>query len=304
MRNYVRNPVGFVRDKIVQYKFELVFSSVIFFLLWLCCLVIRYAIKKCLGILSTMLLYWREVRKAEFETKKRAAQGLPVDHDIWAMALYRVLTKIHQIQSTGSRTIIPDSLITYEAIRFALETVWPTSHALQALAEANPFRSFENEPIEGEAEDKELEEMLSKMNMMVEEEEADEEEPEEERNREGNEIDNLSDGGYDVEEHGISEAAVVLRHPEDNLRAEEISERYTDMYSYDEYNMADWEDKNEHLSRHTVQDSRLSASCGQSANQAGGNNDRTSAINFARLSKRGPTIDGRRFVRWNVDDVS
>ncbi|KAF8565299.1 hypothetical protein P879_09372 [Paragonimus westermani] len=251
-----------------------------------------------------MLVYWREVRKANFETKKRAAQGLPVDHDIRAMALYRVLTKIYRIQSAGSRTIIPDSLITYEAIRFALETIWPTSHALQALAEANPFRSFENEPIEGEAEDKELEEMLAKMGMMVEEEEADEEKPKEERNREGNEIDNWSDGGYDVEEHGISEAAVVLRHPEDNLRAEEISEGYTDVYGYDECNTTDWEDKKEYLNRHIVQDSRSSASCGQSAKRIGGNNDRTSAVKFARLSKTGPTIDGRRFVRWNVDDMS
>ncbi|KAF6778659.1 hypothetical protein AHF37_01750 [Paragonimus kellicotti] len=269
VRNYVRNPVGFVRDKIATYKFELVFSSLIFFLLWLCYLFIRYAIKKCLEISRTMLLYWREVGKARVETKKRAAQGLPVDHDIRAVALYRVLTQIHRIQSTASKTVIPDSLITYEAIRFALEAVWPTGPGLQTLAEANPFRSFENEPIEGEVEDRELEEMLAKIGMTLEEEEEEEEEekPEEEGNRVEREIEKWSDHEYGLEEHDESEAAIVLGHPEDNSRADEVSEGYIDVYSYDEYKIADWEDENEDLNRHNVLAARSRAPCERSINQ-------------------------------------
>ncbi|KAF7234476.1 hypothetical protein EG68_11753 [Paragonimus skrjabini miyazakii] len=304
VRNYVRNPVGFVRDKITTYKFELVFSSAIFFLLWLSYLLIRYAITKCLGIWRAMLLYWREVRKARVETKKRASQGLPVDHDIKAVALYRVLTQIHRIQSAVSKTVIPDSLITYEAIRFALETVWPTGPGLQTLAEANPFRSFENEPIEGEAEDRELEEMLSKLGMMLGEEEEEEGELREEWDREDHEIGKWSDHEYRIEERGESEPSVVLGHPEDNSRTDEINHGYMDVYSYDEYNIADWEDEEEDLNRHNVNAVRSSDPCERSINQTGGNNCRTHARTSAQLSKKGPTIDGRRFVRWKMDDVS
>ncbi|TGZ74227.1 hypothetical protein CRM22_001055 [Opisthorchis felineus] len=180
-RDFLRNPIGYLKVKVTEHKLYITLSPfMLFFAYYLLVVVGIRLIKSCLHWTLSILFYRKERGKAKSRARDRKLRELPEDLDIHAQAIYRTLARHHQIKSTTAKDVLPETASDYEAMRFAFEAVCATGWSLRTLEEANPFRSFEDEPIEGAAEDEEIDRLLAEMAT-----ESGEEEEEEEENGEG-----------------------------------------------------------------------------------------------------------------------
>ncbi|GAA49846.1 hypothetical protein CLF_103673 [Clonorchis sinensis] len=171
-QDFLRNPIGYLKVKVTEHKLYITLSPfMLFFAYYLLMVVGIRFVKSCLHWTLSILFYRKERGKAKSQFRDRELRELPEDLDIHAQAVYRTLARHHQIKSTTAKDVLPETASDYEAMRFAFEAVCPTGWSLRTLEEANPFRSFEDEPIEGAAEDEEIDRLLAEMAMEGGEEE-------------------------------------------------------------------------------------------------------------------------------------
>ncbi|TPP59617.1 hypothetical protein FGIG_10230 [Fasciola gigantica] len=162
-QDFMRNPAGYLRTQISEYKLELIFSSIFLFMALLGFLLLQEIFGRLVRSFKLVVKFSKEWFKTRKEVKKRCKYGLPINPDVYAQVIYRALNQYYKIQSGSDAIPIPETAIEYEAIRFALECAWATGPGLRTLLEADPFLTAENEPIEGLQEDEELERMLQNM---------------------------------------------------------------------------------------------------------------------------------------------
>ncbi|OON17527.1 hypothetical protein X801_06636, partial [Opisthorchis viverrini] len=202
-RDFLRNPIGYLKVKITEYKVYITLSPfMLFFAYYLLVVVGIRSIKSCLHWTLSVLFFKKERGKAKSRARDRMLRELPEDLDIHAQAIYRTLARHHQIKSTTAKDVLPETASDYEAMRFAFEAVCATGWSLRTLEEADPFRSFEDEPIEGAAEDEEIDRLLAEMAIEggAEEEAGEEEEGNGERRVDGEAKDATGDSPQPEEE--------------------------------------------------------------------------------------------------------
>ncbi|KER22038.1 hypothetical protein T265_14955, partial [Opisthorchis viverrini] len=202
-RDFLRNPIGYLKVKITEYKVYITLSPfMLFFAYYLLVVVGIRSIKSGLHWTLSVLFFKKERGKAKSRARDRMLRELPEDLDIHAQAIYRTLARHHQIKSTTAKDVLPETASDYEAMRFAFEAVCATGWSLRTLEEADPFRSFEDEPIEGAAEDEEIDRLLAEMAIEggAEEEAGEEEEGNGERRVDGEAKDATGDSPQPEEE--------------------------------------------------------------------------------------------------------
>lgn len=150
--SFLDDPVGFVRKLVRKYKMALLSSSIILFLLYFTFITVRWVVIHCIRLIKIGIKYSKDNVSMQLKWSDRNRQGLIEDYDLKAQAPLRLITTLQNI-SRGVKFVLPENLIEYEAIRFALQAIWPSALASRALDEVDPFVSLDDEPIEGKSKD-------------------------------------------------------------------------------------------------------------------------------------------------------
>ncbi|VEL10270.1 unnamed protein product [Protopolystoma xenopodis] len=127
---YLLDPTATIREVEEKHFFSILLYLIILTGVGFAFTPVIRMIKHIFGSLKVLLSCAIGMKKACSRRNKRLADGLPNDSDEFAMEVYRIITKWNNIADSP----IPKDRKTFQAIRFVLESLWPTGYAFEELS--------------------------------------------------------------------------------------------------------------------------------------------------------------------------